>query len=159
MNQNFPYPIEEKWMQKALEEAQSAFDIHEVPIGAVIIHNNEVIASAHNQVESAQDASCHAELQCLRAAAAKLGRWRLNDCVLYCTFEPCIMCYGAMVHFRLGGLVFGAPDLRHGALGSLYDLSLRKHPIHQVPFVSGCLKESCKEIVQRFFRLRREENK
>ncbi len=155
----FPYPVEEKWMLQALEEAQKAFDEEEVPIGAVLVSGETVIAAAHNRVESATDASCHAEIECMRQAAQKLGRWRLDDCILYCTLEPCIMCYGAMVHFRLGALIFGAPDLRHGALGSLYDLSQRKHPIHQVPFIGGCLKEPCKEIIQRFFRHRREENK
>lgn len=149
---------EEKWMKLALEEAQKAFDSQEVPIGAVLICENEVVATASNSVERCHDASCHAELECLKKGAQKLGRWRLNDCTLYCTLEPCLMCYGAMVHFRLGGLVFGAADLRHGALGSFYDLSQRKHPIHEVPFQGGFMIDPCRDILQTFFRKRRQKN-
>lgn len=155
---SFPWSVEEKWMQKALEEAQKAFDRQEVPIGAALICGDELVVSCSNHVECSSDASCHAEIECLRMGAQKLKRWRLSDCVLYCTLEPCLMCYGAMVHFRLGGLVFGAPDLRHGALGSLYDLSQRSHPIHKLPFQAGFMLEPCRDIIQKFFRQRRKEN-
>ena len=155
MSVTFEWKAEEKWMMLALEEAQKAFDNQEVPIGAVLVCSNELVASASNRVERSCDASTHAELECLRRGAEKLERWRLSDCVLYCTLEPCLMCYGAMVHFRLGALVFGAPDLRHGALGSLYDLSQRKHPIHNVPFQGSFMLDPCRDIIQDFFRKRR----
>ncbi len=154
---SFPWLVEEKWMQRALEEAQKAFEQQEVPIGAVLVCQNELVAAASNKVEGSCDASSHAELECLKLGAQKLGRWRLNDCILYCTLEPCLMCYGAMVHFRLGGLVFGAPDLRHGALGSFYDLSQRRHPIHEVPFQGGFMLDPCRDRIQQLVRQRRKQ--
>lgn len=150
---------EEKWMNGALEQANLAFQAGEVPIGAVVIYQGGIISTAHNLVESTQDSSQHAELQALRQAAYKIGDWRLQDCTLYCTLEPCIMCYGAMVNFRLGRLVWGAPDLRHGALGSLYDLSQRPHPIHVIDWKGYFMQEPCQDLMKFFFKSRREENK
>jgi tRNA(Arg) A34 adenosine deaminase TadA len=99
----------------------------EVPIGAVLVFQNQIISSAYNQVESLKDATAHAEMLCLKQAAEKLDNWRLLDCTLYCTLEPCLMCAGAMILSRVKTLVWGAPDLRHGAGGSLYE-RLRYRP-------------------------------
>lgn len=149
---------EEKWMEEALKCAAHAFEMQEVPVGAVIIYKGELIASSYNTVEADNDASCHAEILCLQKAAHILGNWRLQDCTLYCTLEPCCMCYGAMVHFRLPRLVWGAPDLRHGVLGSWYDLSLRPHLIHRVDYKGNFMSQECGQLMRDFFQNRREYN-
>lgn len=149
---------DEYWMLKAQEMAKKAFDKQEVPVGAVLVKNNDLLASSYNQVESCQDASCHAELQVLKEGAKRLGGWRLHGCTLYCTLEPCIMCYGAMIHFRLDRLVWAAPDIRHGALGSLYDLSFREHPIHKIKITPHFMAEYSAELMRSFFQQRRKQS-
>jgi tRNA(adenine34) deaminase len=145
--------LKTEFMRLAISEAEKAFALGEVPVGAVVVRNGEVIASAHNLVESLSDASAHAELLALKAAAEKLGTRRLENCELYATLEPCAMCMGAILNFRIGALCFGAFDDAAGCtvsrceLGKLTNLS--------VPFVGGMLEEECKSILRRFFEQRR----
>jgi tRNA(adenine34) deaminase len=144
-----------RFMCEALIEAETAFAKGEVPVGAVLVVNGEVIARAHNLVESLADATAHAELLCLRKGAEILNNWRLLEGTLYCTLEPCPMCAGAMIHSRLKRLVWGAPDLRCGAHGSWVNLLDAEHPIHQLTATTGVMKEECAEIMKTFFKLRR----
>ena len=146
------------FMREALSEAQKAYEKKEVPIGAVLVIGGEVIARAHNLVETLSDATAHAELLCLKKGAEILSNWRLLDATLYCTLEPCPMCAGAMIHSRLKRLVWGAPDLRCGAHGSWVNLLDIEHPIHRLETTTGILKEECTELMRSFFRLRRIEN-
>lgn len=146
-------------MKAALDEAQKAFDCGEVPVGAVLVRQNEIIASGYNQVEGLKDATAHAEMVCLKKGAERLGNWRLAETTLYCTLEPCAMCAGALILSRVGTLVWGAPDLRHGADGSLFHVLSEAHPIHQVAVRRGVLKDACAEILQKFFKERRTRGK
>lgn len=142
-------------MLEALKEAWKAFKAEEVPVGAVLVKEGKVIARGHNQVEMLKDATAHAEMICLTAGEVALENWRLLDTVLYSTLEPCVMCVGAMHLTRISKLVYGAPDLRHGALGSRINLLASKHPIHQFEAHSGVLADLSKELLQRFFQKRR----
>ena len=148
---------DEHYMQEALKEAEAAYSKGEVPVGAVLVHNGEIIARAHNLVESRGDALAHAEMLCLKMGAEALGNWRLLGATLYCTLEPCPMCAGAMIHSRVERLVWGAPDLRCGAHGSWVNLLDAQHPIHQLKVSSGVMKEECASIMRNFFRKRRGE--
>ncbi len=148
---------DEFFMKLALEEARKAFLLGEVPVGAVVVHKGEMIASGYNQVEMKKDASFHAEMVALKQAAEVLGGWRLQECTLYCTLEPCCMCAGSMYLFRIASLVWGAPDLRHGANGSLVDLFTIDHPIHAVSIKGGVMQEECGQILKEFFQKRRGE--
>ncbi|MFA4918801.1 MAG: tRNA adenosine(34) deaminase TadA [Thermodesulfovibrionales bacterium] len=143
------------FMKLALEEAMLAFDKGEVPVGAVLVREGNVIAKAHNTRETSNDPAGHAETLALRAGAQAIDNWRLTDAVLYVTKEPCIMCAGTMVNSRLGRLVYGCKDEKGGAVDSLYNLLADKRLNHQVEVKSGVLTEECAEILQRFFRLRR----
>jgi tRNA(adenine34) deaminase len=142
-------------MRAALEQAEEAFAKGEVPIGAVLVHENNIIARAHNLVESRLDATAHAEMLCLKIGAQALENWRLIGATLYCTLEPCPMCAGAMIHSRLKRLVWGAPDVRCGAHGSWVDILSIEHPIHRIAVDSGVLKEECAMLMKQFFRKRR----
>jgi len=146
---------DQEFMRFALAEAQKAYDANEVPIGAVLVFQNQIISSAYNQVESLKDATAHAEMLCLKKAAEKLGNWRLLDCTLYCTLEPCLMCAGAMILSRVKTLVWGAPDLRHGAGGSLMDVFAINHPIHQLEIRQGILQDESASLLKKFFQERR----
>ncbi len=146
---------DQEFMKFALAEAQKAYDAGEVPIGAVLVFQNQIISSSYNQVESLKDATAHAEMLCLKKAAEKLGNWRLLDCTLYCTLEPCLMCAGAMILSRVKTLVWGAPDLRHGAGGSLMDVFAINHPIHQLEIRQGILKDEAAGLLKKFFQERR----
>ena len=146
---------DQEFMRFALAEAQKAYDAKEVPIGAVLVFQNQIISSSYNQVESLKDATAHAEMLCLKKAAEKLGNWRLLDCTLYCTLEPCLMCAGAMILSRVKTLVWGAPDLRHGAGGSLMDVFAINHPIHQLEIRQGILKDESASLLKKFFQERR----
>ncbi len=150
-------PFDEAFMKEALIEAELAFAKREVPVGAVLVHKGEIIARAHNLVETLSDATAHAELLCLKNGAEVLGNWRLLETTLYCTLEPCPMCAGAMIHSRLERLVWGAPDLRCGAHGSWVNLLDAEHPIHQIQVTSGIFKEECAALMKDFFKIRREE--
>ncbi|MDL2269172.1 tRNA adenosine(34) deaminase TadA [Desulfosarcina sp. OttesenSCG-928-A07] len=144
------------YMQIALSEAVLAGQEDEVPIGAVLVDaNGKILAQGHNQTLSHCDPSAHAELAVIRAAARRLGNYRLLRTTLYVTVEPCVMCMGAVIHSRIQTLVYGAPDPRWGAAGSLYDFSKDTRFNHRVEVISGILEDSCRSIIQMFFRRRR----
>lgn len=145
-------------MREALKEAQKAWEIGEVPVGAVLVSGNRIIARGHNQVEMLQDATAHAEMICLSAGAGALENWRLADTTLYCTLEPCCMCMGAVINSRVKRLVWGAPDLRVGANGSWVDLLKMNHPIHTVEVVSGVLEAESADLMRSFFQKQRKKN-
>jgi tRNA(adenine34) deaminase len=142
-------------MQAALAEARLAAEAGEVPIGAVVVHGEVIVASGQNRVLRDLDPTAHAEIVALRAAAATLGNYRLNGCTLYVTLEPCAMCAGAMIHARLDRLVFAAADPKAGAAGSV--LSVLNHPQlnHQMQVEQGILAEEASELLRNFFRERR----
>ncbi len=147
--------IDQEFMKFALAEAQKAYAMGEVPIGAVLVFQNQIISSAYNQVESLKDATAHAEMLCLKKAAEKLDNWRLIDCTLYCTLEPCLMCAGAMILSRVKTLVWAAPDLRHGAGGSLMNVFSLDHPIHQLEVRHGVFENESASLLKKFFKERR----
>jgi len=142
-------------MQEALTEARKSFEIGEVPVGAVLVYQNEIIARGHNQVEFLRDATAHAELLCLKHASTELSRWRLNETTLYSTLEPCAMCAGGMILARIKTLVWGAPDLRQGANGSLFNILDHPHPIHKIQVRQGILQSESSSLMKAFFRERR----
>jgi tRNA(adenine34) deaminase len=142
-------------MQMALEEAQAAFDEDEVPIGAVIVRGEQVIARAHNQREQLRDPTAHAEMIAITQAAAALGSWRLEGCGLFVTLEPCPMCAGAIVQARIPLVVYGALDPKAGAVHSLYRLLDDLRLNHRAEVVSGVLGEACGQILSRFFQKQR----
>ena len=142
-------------MKLALEEAGVAFKEGEVPVGAVLVQGETVIAKSHNSRETANDPTGHAEISALRQGAARIGNWRLTNATLYVTKEPCVMCAGAMVNARLGRLVFGCRDNKGGAVDSLYSLLSDKRLNHQVEVIPDVLKEECAEMLKRFFQERR----
>ena len=142
------------FMKEAIEAARASVELDEVPVGAVVVKNGEIIAVASNRRETFGDATAHAETEAIRAACKKLGRWRLSDCTLYVTLEPCPMCAGAILNAKLGKVVFGAKDPRGGALGSLIDL--RSYPFYHKPTVeSGVCEEECRELLREFFKKKR----
>jgi tRNA(adenine34) deaminase len=143
-------------MQTALAEARLAAEAGEVPIGAVLIHNHEILAHGQNRVLRDKDPTAHAEIVALRAAAAALGNYRLNSCSLFVTLEPCAMCAGAMIHARIDRLVFASADPKAGACGSV--LSVLNHPQlnHKMDLEQGILAEDSGELLRRFFRERRQ---
>jgi len=143
-------------MQQALVEAQKAYDMGEVPIGAVIVKDGEVIARGHNLRETEKDPTLHAEMVAIREAAKHLGGWRLTGCELYVTIEPCPMCAGAIIQARIQRVVFGALDPKAGCAGSLYNLLQDPRFNHRVEVISGVMEEGCRRIMQEFFRERRE---
>ena len=147
--------LDEFFMRAALEEALLAFAKDEVPIGAVLVYNGEIIARAHNQVESLQDATAHAEILCLRQASKKLNNWRLLESTLYTTLEPCSMCAGALILSRVKNLVWGAPDIRQGAGGSWIDLLNIPHPIHNLLIKQGVLAGESARLMKEFFQNKR----
>ena len=142
---------DEVYMRLALALAYQAGLKGEIPIGAVAVHQDEVISWAANEKEQRADATAHAEILALQRAAQVLGRWRLSDVTLYCTLEPCIMCAGAMVNARLGKLVYGARDLKAGAAGSIIDLVRYPGLNHQVAITEGVLRQECAELLSSFF--------
>lgn len=146
---------DERFMREALKEAQKAFENEEVPVGAVLVHNNRIISRGHNQVELLQDATAHAEMICLSAGAEALGNWRLAETTLYCTLEPCCMCAGAFFAARVKRLVWGAPDLRVGANGSWIDLFIHKHPMHTLEITPRILEAEAADLMRVFFQKQR----
>ena len=143
--------IDEKFMREALAEARDAAAVGEVPIGAVVVRDGEIVARAHNRRELDQDPSAHAEFAALCAAARSLGRWRLSDCTVYVTLEPCCMCAGLMVNARVGRCVYGATDAKAGALGSLYDLNADSRLNHRFNVTAGVLAGECREVLSSYF--------
>ncbi len=143
------------FMRIALEEAKKAFEEGEVPVGAVLVMENRIIAKTHNTRENSKDPTGHAEIIALRHASRGKNDWRLNDATIYVTKEPCIMCAGALVNARLGRLVYGCKDEKGGAVDSLYHILSDKRLNHQVEVVSGILEEECAKMLKRFFQDRR----
>ncbi|MHB8983991.1 MAG: tRNA adenosine(34) deaminase TadA [Carboxydocellales bacterium] len=147
---------DEYYMELALAEAEKAFALGEVPIGAVIVRDGEIIAKGHNFRELGKDPTAHAELMAIQTAARKLGGWRLTRTTLYVTVEPCPMCAGAIVQARIPRVVYGALDPKAGAVDSLVDLLRHPGLNHQVEVTAGVMADKCGEIMQRFFRKLRE---
>jgi len=143
------------FMSEALRMAVRAYEAEEVPIGAVVVRAGKIIARAFNQVELLKDATAHAEMLALTQAEAAVGDWRLSDCELFVTKEPCPMCAGAVVHVRLRRLVFGCPDPRGGAAGGLLNLLQNPSLNHQCDITAGVLGDECAELLQNFFREKR----
>lgn len=142
-------------MELALAEAAAAIDHDDVPIGAVVLHEGRVVASRHNERERRSDPTAHAELLALRDAATRLTRWRLDDCTLVVTLEPCPMCAGAVWAARIGRVVFGAADPRAGAVGSLYNIAADPRLNHESLVTRGVLADRCAALIQGFFAERR----
>ena len=146
----------EQYMQLAIKQAGKAEQMEEVPVGAVIVNSEgNILASAHNQTISRSDPTAHAEIQAMRKAAAKLRNYRLLSTTLYATVEPCVMCMGAIVHARVKCVVFGAPDPKWGAAGSLYNFCEDTRLNHQPQIIGGICEEECRGMLQRFFQQRR----
>jgi tRNA(adenine34) deaminase len=152
-------PGHEHFMHTALQEAQAALEEDEVPIGAVIVHGGRVIARAHNQREQLRDPTAHAEMIAITQAAAALASWRLEDCTLYVTLEPCPMCAGAIVQARIPQVVYGAADPKAGAVRSLYRLLDDLRLNHRAEVVPGVMAEACGQILSRFFQTQRGQGK
>lgn len=151
-------PVNEQdiyFMSLALEEAQLAFNEGEIPVGAVLVKDGNIMAKGHNRKEASNDPTSHAEILVLRTGALRTGNWRLSDAILYVTKEPCVMCAGAMINARLGKLVYGCRDEKGGAVNSLYNLLSDSRLNHQVEIIYGVLEEKCADILHRFFKLRR----
>lgn len=146
---------DEFYMKEALKQAKKAFAIGEVPVGAVLVFQGEILSSGYNQVERLQDATAHAEMLCLTSGMAEMGNWRLLDTTLYCTLEPCPMCAGAILGARVSRVVWGAPDIRLGANGSFCNLFSCKHPMHSVEIEGGVLREESSLLLKTFFEERR----
>lgn len=145
---------DQKWMQLALEEAALAMQEGEVPVGAVIVRDGQLLSRAHNRCEARPDATAHAERLAIEEACRAVGSWRLSDCTLYVTLEPCPMCAGASVSARIGRIVYGAKDPRAGALGSLLDL--RRYPLEGRPICeSGLMEHEARALLRDFFAQRR----
>lgn len=146
------------FMRQALRLAEKAGQSGEVPVGAVVVQAGRVIARAHNQVELLKDATAHAEMLAVTQAEAAVGDWRLNDCDLYVTKEPCPMCAGALVHVRMRRVIFGCADERGGAAGGLINLLQMPTLNHRCEISAGVLRDECAALLQDFFRSRRKSN-
>ena len=142
-------------MREALIEAQKAFDKGEIPIGAVLVREGNIIARDHNGREEQHDPTAHAEVLVIREAGKILGGWRLPDSTLYVTIEPCPMCAGALVQARVPRLVYGAPDIKAGAVHSLYTITEDERLNHRLEVTGNVLAEECAELMRQFFRSRR----
>jgi len=154
MSERF-FPRDDLFMRLALREAGRALEHEDVPIGAVVVHGGEVIASAHNERELRQDPTAHAEILALREAAGALGSWRVLDAVLYVTLEPCAMCAGAIVLARLARVLYGAADPKAGACGSVLDVLSESRLNHRPVVSGGLLAGECGELLSAFFAARR----
>ena len=146
------------FMSEALRQAMRAYEAEEVPIGAVVVREGKIIARAFNQVELLKDATAHAEMLALTQAEAAVGDWRLSDCDLYVTKEPCPMCAGALVHVRARRVIFGCADLRSGAAGGLLNLLQNPSLNHRCDITGGVLSDECARLLQSFFRAQRAPN-
>jgi tRNA(adenine34) deaminase len=146
---------DERWMRLALDEARAAEALGEVPVGAVLVRGGEAVATGHNLTHTLQDPSAHAEMVAIRRGAQAIGHWRLLDCTLYVTLEPCAMCSGAIVLARVPRLVFAARDPKAGMSGSLDNLVQHPRLNHRVELVEGVLAEEAGELLRAFFRARR----
>ncbi|TYQ20110.1 UNVERIFIED_ORG: tRNA(adenine34) deaminase [Zoogloea ramigera] len=150
-----PESLHDDFMKLALEQAQHAWDLGEVPVGAVVVKDGVVIATGYNQPIGKHDPTAHAEIVALRAAAEVLGNYRLPGCELYVTLEPCVMCSGAMMHARVAKIVYGAPDPKTGACGSVVNLFEQEQLNHHAQVTGGVLADACADLLKRFFAARR----
>ena len=146
---------DEQWMKFAIDQARLAMNENEIPVGAVLVKDNKLIAQAHNRPIINNDPTAHAEIEVLRKAGKKLMNYRLSKTTLYVTLEPCAMCFGAMIHARIERVVFGASDSKSGVCGSTIDLLSESFFNHQISVSGGVLEHDCKNILQSFFQLRR----
>ena len=146
---------DEQGMRAALREAEASDAADEVPVGCVIVHDGTIVGRGHNQVETLQDATAHAEIVAIGAASNALGTWRLQECTMYVTLEPCAMCAGAIILARLGRLVYGAADPKAGACGSVLDVIGERRLNHRVAVTRGILEPECGELLRAFFRKKR----
>jgi len=146
-------------MLASLQEAEAAAELGEVPVGALVVHNGVIVGRGHNLREISNDPTSHAEMIAIRKAAATLGSWRLLDCTLYVTLEPCVMCMGAIILARIPRLVFGCRDPKAGAAGSIYNLAQDERFNHRVAVTEGVLGETCSELLSDFFRQLRAKRK
>ena len=147
-----------KWMKAAFREAEKAFEQDEVPIGAVVVQNGQIIGRGYNQCESLIDPTAHAEIIAITSAANTIKDWRLKDCQLYVTKEPCPMCAGALVNARINMLIFGMYDEKEGCCGSLYQLCRDNRFKHQLTVKGGIMEDACTLIIQEFFKKQREKD-
>ncbi|MCM3740102.1 tRNA adenosine(34) deaminase TadA [Oceanobacillus luteolus] len=150
---------DEKFMLEAIKEAKKAREMAEVPIGAVIVHEGEIIARGHNLRETSQETLSHAELIAIAEANEKIGSWRLEDCTLYVTLEPCPMCAGAIVQSRIKRVVYGAPDPKAGCAGTLFNLLEEPRFNHQTELESGVMQDECASLLTDFFKALRNKKK
>ena len=139
-------------MKMALQEAEKAFRIGEVPVGAVIVLNEQIIGRGYNQTEKLKDPTAHAEILAITSACQAVGDWRLDGAVLYCTLEPCSMCAGAAVLARIAKIVFGAPDPKFGACGSIFNIPVDPRLNHRIELEGGVMAEDAAEVMRAFFR-------
>ena len=139
------------WMRAALDLARQAFEEGEVPVGAVIVHGERIIGTGYNQREQLRDPTAHAEMIAITQAAEELGSWRLTDCTLYCTLEPCPMCEGAIVQARIPTVIYGTVDPKAGACHSLFQLTSDPRLNHRATVMGGVLQDECRLILQEFF--------
>ena len=146
----------EQAMQVALEQAQLASDSGDVPVGAVVVHNGQIISARHNEREATGDPTAHAEILALRDASVALGRWRLNDCALVVTLEPCVMCAGALINARVETIVYATADFKGGATGSLYNVCSDPRLNHNPAVVHGVCESESKELLSKFFAAKRD---
>ena len=149
--------VHESFMRLALAQAAHADRLNEVPVGAVLIHEGKVIAEGFNQPIALHDPCAHAEIQVLRKAGEALGNYRLSDTTLYVTIEPCVMCVGAILHARVGHVVYGAAEPKTGAVSSAFQLLQDERQFHVAQVTQGVLAEECKQQIQAFFKRRRQE--
>ncbi len=143
---------DELFMEEALKEAYKAYEIDEVPVGAVIVRNGQIVGRGYNQKETMKDATLHAEISAVKDACANLGGWRLSNCTMYVTLEPCTMCAGALVNARIQRLVIGVRDLKTGACGSVFNIVQSEKLNHQIDVQFGVLEEDCSGTLKNFFK-------
>lgn len=147
------------YMALAIAEARKAAELGEIPIGAVLVHDGQVITAAHNMRETWNDGTAHAEVIAIREGCKKLGRWRLSGCTLYVTVEPCPMCSGAIVNSRVDRVVYGCPDVKAGGAESIFNIITNPNLNHCANVTSGVCELECAQVMKDFFKRRREENK
>ena len=150
-----PLQPHDHWMKKALDQAVQAYDAGEVPVGAIIVHEERIIAEAGNQRETLKDPTAHAEMIAITQAAEVLGSWRLLDCTLYVTLEPCPMCAGAIVQSRLPFVVYGTADPKGGACDTMFQITSDIRLNHQAAVIGGVMQQDCSDILRQFFREQR----
>jgi tRNA(adenine34) deaminase len=154
-----PLQPHDRWMHSALEQAKIAFDEEEVPVGAVIVHDGQIIAEAHNQREALNDPTAHAEMIAITQAAEALKSWRLLDCTLYVTLEPCPMCAGAIIQARIPTVIYGTTDPKAGACHTLYQVTDDPRLNHRATVIGGVMREDCRLILREFFAVQRARGK